>query len=327
MTDAYVTDLFRPAARGRAVSVVYTLGYIGTPAAGLLAYEAGIVHPWGVAGWRWLVLLSLIGVVLVALARSWLIESPRWLLSVGRETEAQRLIGRLGAAGRDIATSETPTPFAEQGKFEGIFSPRWRRATITLWLINTFSPFAFYGFGTLAPLILKAEGYTLLSSLAYTALSFFGYPIGSALAILFIDRIDRKWIIAGGHFLLGATGLLFVTANSPVLVVCGGFLFSLVSNIVGNANHVYMAELYPTQLRATGNGTAYTINRIATAIMPIVLVPLLDSGGATLVFVIVGAGLMLITFGVGIFGPHSYDSPLEHRRGRSMRRPAFPGHE
>lgn len=58
-----------------------------------------------------------------------------------------------------------------------------------------------------------------------------------------------------------------------------GTAFNMMVAIYGGALSVYGAELFPTALRATATSTAWAVNRITSALAPLVLVPLLKSAG------------------------------------------------
>ena len=63
-----------------------------------------------------------------------------------------------------------------------------------LWVFQIFQTVGYYGFGTLVPMVLVAKGFSVVSSLTYTSLAFIGYPVGSALSLLVVERLDRKWL-------------------------------------------------------------------------------------------------------------------------------------
>jgi putative MFS transporter len=54
--------------------------------------------------------------------------------------------------------------------------------------------FGYYGFASLVPLVLIAKGQTVVHSLSYTAMSFIGYPIGSALSLPLMERVGQKFV-------------------------------------------------------------------------------------------------------------------------------------
>ncbi len=57
--------------------------------------------------------------------------------------------------------------------FSGIYAKR----TIMLWILQFFQTVGFYGFGSLAPLVLTAKGFSVVSSLGYVAPILLGYPL------------------------------------------------------------------------------------------------------------------------------------------------------
>ena len=54
-------------------------------------------------------------------------------------------------------------------------------------VFHLLQSFGYYGFGTLVPLVLVAKGFPVVSSLRFVALTFLGYPVGSA-AVAAADR-------------------------------------------------------------------------------------------------------------------------------------------
>ena len=64
-----------------------------------------------------------------------------------------------------------------------------------LGVFHLFQPFGYYGFGTLAALVLVSRGYDVTSSLLFTALSFIGYPLGSLISVPLLKRFERKYLV------------------------------------------------------------------------------------------------------------------------------------
>ncbi len=88
-----------------------------------------------------------------------------------------------------------------------------------LWLLSSLEVFGYYGFGTLATLVLAAKGYTVLASLTFVALSYLGYPLGSLLSVPVVERFERKFLVMGGAALMAVFGLGFGLAPGAAGVV------------------------------------------------------------------------------------------------------------
>jgi putative MFS transporter len=161
-----------------------------------------------------------------------------------------------------------------------LFSATYRARTIMLALVHVFQTVGHYGFGTLVPLVLASKGYSIVTSLTFTTLTFVGYPIGSTLSLPIIERIDRRWLIVGTAFLMSILGMAMGYSSSPGMIVAYGFTYTAVSNVFSNALHIFQVEISPTFIRATAPGTCYGLSRLSSAAMPFVLLPVLEQWGA-----------------------------------------------
>ena len=139
-----------------------------------------------------------------------------------------------------------------------------RRRTVMWWIFQVLQTVGYYGFGSLAPVVLTAKGHTVTESLLYAALSFCGYPIGSALSIPLIDRIERRTLIIASALGIAGCGLAFGFATPPGPIVTFGFLLTVCSNVFSNAFHVYQTEIFPTGLRSSAIGIAYSLSRLTS---------------------------------------------------------------
>src|SRR5258707_4211253 len=100
-----------------------------------------------------------------------------------------------------------------------------------LCVFHIFQPFGYYGFGTLAALVLLSRGYDVTSSLLFTALSYIGYPIGSLLSIPLLKRFERKYLVLAGVAAMAGCGLPFATDHSSALIVVVGCLSTAMSHV------------------------------------------------------------------------------------------------
>ncbi|SEP51418.1 MFS transporter [Amycolatopsis saalfeldensis] len=312
VADAYLADLLPARARGRATAWAYTIGFCGVPAAGFLARALVGHSPLGVDGWRWLFVIGALGAAIVWGLRFTLPESPRWLAARGREREADEIVRRLEAsAPQPLAEPEPEPPAPEPVRVSALLRPPWFRRTAMLHVFQLLQAFGYYGFGSLVPIVLAAKGFSLVSSLTFSALTFLGYPIGSALSIPIIERIERKWLIVASAAGMAVFGLAFGYSTSGVLIAVFGFCYTAVSNVFSNAFHTYQGELFPTSLRATAAGSAYALSRLATAAMPFILLPVLQGAGATTMYAVVAGAMVLLIIDVAILGPRTTGESLE----------------
>ncbi|GDY28783.1 MFS transporter [Gandjariella thermophila] len=316
LADAYLSDLLPARRRGRYIAWAYTLSFLGVPTVGFLGHALVSLAPLGFAGWRWMFVLGSLGALVVALLRGGLPESPRWLESVGRNADADAIASRFEAeataAGHTLAEpAADPVPPSRVGRLRDLLRPPHRRRAGMMTGFHLLQTFGYYGFGTLVPLVLAAKGYPVVQSLLFTAVTFLGYPIGSALSLPLVERFERKYLVIGSCLAMAALGVGFGYAGSTATVLVLGFAYTAVSNVFSNAFHIYQAEIFPTSLRSTAAGSTYALSRLSTAAMPFVLVPLLDHAGASALFAVVAAAMVAIAVDIGAFGPHTTGRALE----------------
>jgi len=193
-------------------------------------------------------------------------------------------------------------------------SPRWLESvgrTLMLCVFHVFHTVGYYGFGTLVPTVLAAKGYSIVTSLTFTSLTFIGYPIGSALSLPIVERVDRRWLICGTAAMMAVFGLMLGYASAPEVILMSGFLYTATSNIFSNALHIFHVEIFPTFARATAAGTAYGMSRLSTAAMPFVLVPVLDRFGPGAMFGVVAGALAICIVDIAMFAPPTTGRALE----------------
>lgn len=311
----YLADLMPAALRGRFVAWAFTVGFCGMPVAGFAGTALAPHAPLGIEGWRWLLGLGAVGALIIWALRRTLPESPRWLESVGRHDEADAVTRRFErlAEGR---TAQPGPPVEEQPEhgrlsLRELFAGQWRRRTVMLWIFHVFQTVGYYGFGTMVPLVLEQKGFETTSTLTFTALSYLGYPVGSLLSVPIMERGQRKWLVCGAAGAMIVFGLAFGFADTAVLISLFGFCYTLASNFFSNSYHAYEVELFPTSVRATATGAAYSISRVTNAVMPFALIPLLAAAGAMSLFAAIVAAMVLVIVDVALLGPRTTGRSLE----------------
>ena len=315
LVDAYLSELLPARHRGRYTAWAYTIGFFGIPAAGFLARVLVPRQPLGIDGWRWMFVAGSLGAAIVWATRSMLPESPRWLESVGRTAEADAIVSRMEREALSLGPLPPPDPneTASSGhaRFRAIFGSRYRGRTLMLCVFHIFQTVGYYGFGTLVPTVLAAKGYSIVTSLTFTSLTFIGYPVGSALSLPLVERVDRRWLIVGAAALMSVFGLALGYASAPGVILTMGFFYTATSNVFSNALHIFQVEIFPTFARATAAGTAYGLSRLSTGAMPFVLVPVLDRWGPGAMFAVIAAALWIVIVDITLFAPKTTGRSLE----------------
>jgi len=315
LVDTYLSELLPTRVRGRYTAWAYTLGFVGVPAAGLLGRILVPQQPFGIDGWRWLFVAGSLGAVIVWTLRTRLPESPRWLESVGRRAEAEALVARMETEA--AATGPLSPPSANlvapvgRSDLSSLFSGQFRSRTIMLGIFHVFQTIGYYGFGTLVPLVLASKGYSIVTSLTFTTMTFVGYPIGSALSLPIIERVDRKWLIVGSAFFMSVLGIGMGYASSPAAILIFGFSYTAISNVFSNGLHIFQVEIFPTSVRATASGLCYGMSRLSSAAMPFVLLPVLERWGAGAMFSVVAVALWIVMLDIALLAPSTTGRSLE----------------
>src|SRR5438045_1078566 len=96
--DAYITELVPSWMRGRAFAVNQAVMFTAVPVVAALAWWLVPLSPFGVDGWRWVVLIGAAGSMAIWILRLYVPESPLWLARHGRTEEALKILKLLEAS-------------------------------------------------------------------------------------------------------------------------------------------------------------------------------------------------------------------------------------
>ncbi|MCK2199218.1 aromatic acid/H+ symport family MFS transporter [Corynebacterium callunae] len=200
-TGGAIIAEFAPANRRNLFNAIV---YSGVPAGGVLASLLALVLEVHI-GWRGLFLIGASPLLfLFPMAFFFLPESPRWLTSRGRISDAQALCARFALPAEqfvvnNVATTATP---AKTG-FAGIFSTKYLMGTILIGAMSFIGLLSTYGLNTWLPKIMESNGATSHDSLYSLLFLNGGAVFGGLIASWFADKIGAKTIITS-TFLLAA---------------------------------------------------------------------------------------------------------------------------
>ncbi|HWJ80015.1 MFS transporter [Ureibacillus composti] len=315
LCSAYLSEILPASKRGKYIAWAYTMAFLAIPIEGILARVLVPQSPLGIDGWRWMFIIGALGAFIIFMWLHKLPESPRWLAMVGRYNEAEQVVRQLEMSSGVASPKQTikTTHVAAKRQtvpFSTIFKKQYVKLTLMMYVFQILQSVGYYGFGTLSPLILAEKGYTITTSLQYIALSFIGYPLGSLLAVPLVERIHRKWLIVITAVGMATFGMMFGMAETPIFIILGGFFFTIFGNIFTSAFNVFQAEIFPTKIRATASGSAYSLSRLTSGLLPFILLPILNQSGATTVFYIIAGAMLILILDISILAPKTTGKSL-----------------
>ncbi|MEU2433525.1 MFS transporter [Streptomyces sp. NPDC007861] len=188
---------------------------------------------------------------------------------------------------------------SERGSFTAIFRNDLGRTTLFAVLLSTGVQGGYYTLATWVPTYLKSErGLTVVGTGGYLTFLISGAFIGYLTGGWLTDVLGRKKNIALFAVLSAACILAYTNIPSGadgLLLVLGfplGFCMSAIFSGFGS----FLAELYPTAVRGTGQGFTYNTGRAVGAFFPTLVGFLAGSWGVggALVFGAVGYGLAVV---------------------------------
>ncbi len=264
-----VSESWPPEHRTKAVSIMqsgWAIGYILAAAVAALVLD---VLDLGPEAWRWLFVVG----VLPAFATLW----------VRRHVKEPEVWTRRT---RTVATLEA---------FAVLFGPSlWRRTVLAI-LLTSSVQFAYWGLFFWVPNFLASPveqggaGMTLVRTMGWIIPMQLGAYAGYLSFGFIADRVGRRLTCA--LFLAAAAVLVPIyggMARSPTVLILVGPLLGFVGHGYFSMFGAFLAELFPTAVRATGQGLTYNAGRGLGALAPYTIGAL-----ATLPRVGIGSALAL----------------------------------
>ena len=314
--DAYITELVPSWMRGRAFAVNQAVMFIAVPIVALLAWWLVPLSPYGVDGWRWVVLIGAAASMAIWILRLYVPESPLWLARHGRGNEAIEIVRKLEAAtGAELRPERVaearPSAVVRTAGFADLFRAAYLSLVVLFMVFNFCQAFGFYGFANWVPTLLVEKGITVTKSLEYSFIVAFAYPVAPLLAASFADRLERKWIISGACVAIIAFGLLFSQLTEPALLIICGVLLTAANMTMSYAYHAYQTEVFPTAIRARAAGLVYSMSRVSATFSGFIVAYMLREGGVGGVFGLITTAMIVVIVTLTAFGPNVRGRPLD----------------
>ncbi|QGX90510.1 MFS transporter [Tatumella sp. TA1] len=313
--DTYLAEWTPAHLRNKAFAFAFFIQFLSVPAVALLSWWL-IPHQWfGLAGWRWVIIIGALFSVVIWLVRRRLPESPRWLMEKNQVGAAHQIM--MDMEKRCGAPIVTTLPIASaqhsiKGQFSDIWSPKWRKRTLMLVVMNFFQAIGFFGFGNWLPTLLSGKGASLSHSLLYAFFITLAYPLGSLLCTLYADKLENKWQIVGASLMTVICGTGFALTQQPWMMIICGFLITYSNAWLTYSYHAYQTEIFPTAIRARAVGFCYSFSRLSTALSSVLIGFILTTAGSSAVVMFIVFSMLMVMVSVGIFGPTTRGKDLEH---------------
>jgi MFS transporter, putative metabolite:H+ symporter len=315
--DSYITELVPSWMRGRAFAVNQAVMFIAVPVVAALSWWLVPIAPYGIDGWRWVVLIGAAASMVIWILRLYVPESPLWLARHGRTEEAIKILATLEAKGgaapaRPGKTADkTPARAAAKVAFADLFRPPYLSLVVLFMVFNFCQAFGFYGFANWVPTLLVEKGITVTKSLQYSFIVAFAYPIAPLLAASFADRFERKWIISGACVAIIAFGIAFSQLTEPALLILCGVLLTAANMTMSYAYHAYQTEVFPTAIRARASGLVYSMSRVSAMFSGFIVAYVLREAGVGGVFGLITTAMVIVIITLATFGPNVRGKPLD----------------
>jgi putative MFS transporter len=278
---AYLTAIAPPRYRGVVIFWVCGAAYLAPPVAIFTIRWLTPIHPFGIDGWRWPFAIAGVGAIVVAVAFSRIPEFARW--------------------GDDAPTN--PTAAAEIPTRPPASGSSFKRHFAFVAVLYFATPWALAAFPLLTGPLLLARGYNLADTLLYIGLATFGPAVSTFAAGPIVDRFDRRIALTLCYILMLLAVVLFFNVQGSVLLTISVLSFGVGVALCSVVMTMYAAELFPSASRARVTSVAWAGNRIASVLVPIVMLPLLRQAGASTVAVAVPVVLIGMIALVMLWGP------------------------
>ena len=303
----YVSEMYPARLRGSYQGRIMAIGLCGIPATAFVARACILMAPWG---WRLVFVWGSLGFVFALLARS-IEESPRWLESRDRLTEADEVLGRIETQIRPEAEVPAlmPEPEQESGPqrkaYLELFAKGGRLRTLSMLLTWTCFTLGFYGFTMWVPTLLVAHGFSLVHSLTWSSTISLAAVPGALIAAAVSDRWDRKWLVTIVALLIAFFGILYGATFTTLTIIIFGVLVEMFLHTFTPLLYSYTAESFPTEVRNSGTGLSYGAGRLANVLGPLIVVALYNRYGYESVFVYIALCWIVLALTVAALGPRS----------------------
>jgi sugar porter (SP) family MFS transporter len=311
----YVSEIAPPKDRGRLVSLYQFNIVLGI----LIAYLSNyLLRDTGAQPWRWMVGVEAIPAFIYIIFVVFIPKSPRWLISKSRTEEAAKILQDINPeADLEERMLEIKKQSKNQITGENIFMKKYRFPLILAFLVAFFNQLSgINAFLYYAPRIFESAGLeantALLSSIGIGVVNL----LFTLLGVFLIDKVGRKQLMFVGSIgyiiSLSLVAAAFFLNWGGLWVPIFLFLF-IASHAIGQGAviWVFISEIFPNHLRASGQAFGSSTHWVLAAIIPSLVPVLFTTIGPGYVFAFFAFMMVLQLFFVIFMMPETKGKTLE----------------
>jgi len=259
----------------------------------LMAYFSNyLISGSGDNDWRWMLGIQFAPAVIYTILVLSIPKSPRWLISKSRIEEAKRIIKIINPnEDPEVLISQITEANIDAPK-EKLFIRKYRFPLILAFLVSFFNQMSgINAFLYYAPRIFSEAGLgsdtALLSSIGIGITNM----LFTLLGVYLIDRVGRRvlmYIGSIGYIIsLGMVTLAFSLHWTGMSIPIFLFVF-IASHAIGQGTiiWVFISEIFPNHLRASGTAFGVSTHWVLAAIIPSLVPILFSTIGASTVFLV-----------------------------------------
>ena len=276
-------------------------------------------------GWRIAFIIGGVPALFAAIVRRAIPESPRYLESVGKVKEADEIVSKMEKQAGitnsldEIQTKAQTTSHKVRISFLDLWSKKYVRSTLVLWIVWFGINFGYYGFVLWTPTLLVTKGFTLVKSFEFILIMCLAQLPGYFSAAYLVEKVGRKNVLSIYFAGTALAAWLFGHAGSTPEVLIYGCMLYFFSLGAWGCVYAYTPEVYPTVARASGSGWAAAFGRLGAFVAPLV-VPIIyktygSENGYTYVFIMFALVFVAVSLVVGVFGKETMGKSLEEISG------------
>lgn len=311
---AYISEIAPAKDRGRLVSLYQFNIVLGILVAFFSNY---LLSGIGDNDWRWMLGVQAIPAIIYTLFVITIPESPRWLISQSRVEEAKKVMKIISPdQDSELLATQMEEDYADAPK-ENIFMKKYRFPLTLAFLVAFFNQMSgINAFLYYAPRIFGEAGLgektALLSSIGIGIVNMVFTLVGVNL----IDKVGRKklmFIGSIGYIIsLGLVSMAFYFHWTGLAIPIFLFLF-IASHAIGQGTiiWVFISEIFPNHLRASGQSFGSSTHWVLAAIIPSLIPTLFSTIGPGTVFLVFTIAMVFQLLFVIFMMPETKGTTLE----------------